>query len=87
MLTTEGLRRSAMSANDTPSADTDVVAGPRAGTRRGTPVDMVVADMVVADMAGAGVIVPATTSPIRNATVAARETVTARNRRVLTRSL
>ena len=78
MLTTAGLSRSAMSTNDTPACDADTVAGARAGARGGA-----VAGIVVADMAGAGVIVPATTRPIRNATVAARETVTARNRRVI----
>jgi hypothetical protein len=37
----------------------------------------------VAEIAGAGVIDPATTSPTRNATVAANAPVTARNRRVI----
>ena len=37
----------------------------------------------VADDAGVGVIVPATTRPTRKATVAERQTLTARNRRVI----
>ena len=70
MLTTAGLSRSAMSANDTPSGETDPADAPRADTGCGA----------VADTAGAGVIDPATTKPIRNATVAVSDTVTARNR-------
>jgi hypothetical protein len=73
MLTTAGLSRSATSANDTPTDGTTRDGVTRSGRGRG----------VVADTAGAGVSVPATTSPTRNATVAERTTVAARNRRVI----
>ena len=40
-------------------------------------------EVEVAEDAGVGVIVPATTRPTRKATVAERQTLTARNRRVI----
>ena len=63
-----------MSAKDTAPADGIEALGSRTAGA---------ADDVGADVAGLGVIVPATTRPMRNATVAARETLTARNRRVM----
>src|SRR6187551_114842 len=73
MLTTDGFSCSAISANDA-AAGPEVVSfdGARAET-----VDF------VADCAGVGVSEPATISPNRNATVAARHTVTTRNRRAI----
>ena len=50
MLTTAGLRRSAMSANDRPpgsaAGNADTVTPSSAGARRGAPADTVVADVV-----------------------------------------
>jgi hypothetical protein len=73
MLTTVGFRRSAMSANDASDGGRDLVGA--AGTGRGRTV--------VADSALAGLMVPATTSPTRKATVAERPIVVIRKRRVM----
>ena len=74
MLTTEGLSRSATSANDTSAGD---VAAAGTGPRTATD------GALGAEIAGCGVIEPATMSPMRKATVAVRQTVTTRNRRVM----
>jgi hypothetical protein len=62
-----------MSANDSFAEGSDLTTV--AGSGRGRSV--------VADTADAGVSVPATTSPTRKATVAERQTVAARNLRVI----
>src|SRR5688572_21924368 len=72
MLTTAGLRRSATSAKDASAGMGVDASAARGATRRSG-----------SEWAGAGVIVPATMSPIRNATVATRPMVTARNRRLM----
>src|SRR5262245_16752296 len=78
MLTTAGFRRSAMSANETAPAG-------RASDRDPDPSGTATARLIegVAEDAAVGVIVPATTRPTRKATVAERQTLTARNRRVI----
>src|SRR5688572_17999953 len=73
MFTTAGFNRSATSAND---ASAGIAAG-------GVPTRALGGRASGAEWAGAGVSVPATISPIRNATVATRPMVTARNRRVI----
>src|SRR4029453_15193666 len=73
MFTTAGFNCSATSANDA-TAGPDVVSFARRSA---------VTFGFVADCAGAGVMEPATMSPIRNATVATRQIVTTRNRRAI----
>ena len=80
MLTTAGLSRSAMSANETAPAGDANARG--AGVARGATTARLIEEGVAED-AGVGVIVPATTRPTRKATVAERHTLTARNRRVI----
>ena len=73
MLTTAGLRRSATSANDARAGMAAAALARLDAAMRGSG----------AEFAGAGVSVPATISPTRNATVATRPIVTARNRRLI----
>src|SRR5678815_1254740 len=73
MLTTDGFSCSAISAND-------AAAGPEVVSFDGRRAETL---GFVADCAGVGVSEPATISPNRNATVAARHTVTTRNRRAI----
>jgi hypothetical protein len=83
MFTTAGLRRSAISANELSPAGIAAALMPRDGAA-GPPGAAVSSRRAgAAEAARAGVMVPATTTPMRNATVAARNTVTARNRRVI----
>ena len=73
IFTTAGFSRSATSANEETTGAS--VAAARVRTEK--------AGAVGAEIAGCGVIEPATISPIRNAMVAVRQTVTTTNRRVM----
>ena len=75
-----------MSANDNPDDGADDGTS-RATPRRADASCAAAVELVATGPADVGINRPATTSPIKNATVAARETVTTRNRRVIARPL
>ena len=73
MLTTAGFNCSATSANETTAGDSPAAARVRTG----------ITGALGAEIAGCGVRFPAKISPMRNAMVAVRQTVTTTNRRVI----
>jgi hypothetical protein len=73
MFTTAGFKRSATSANEDTAGASVAVERVRADS----------SGVLGAEIAGCGVIEPATISPMRNAMVAVRQTVTTTKRRVI----